>query len=411
MSLGLLAVVPTLGLYLRERFGLEGEELQSWTGIAYAAAPFTAAVVGPVWGVLGDRKGRKLMVLRASFAIGVTTALMPLATTPEWFTALRILQGAFAGYIAPAMALGTADVPPERQGHTLGRLQLALAMGMLTGPAVGAEIAHLWGRSAVFYFTSALSIVSMLPVALFVREDRSGLYVDAVGAPARSFSARFVGDLTDLLRNKVFVALLLCIFALRLGQNMVEPYIALWVPELGALPAIRAFVPTGERALELTIAASFVVLAVAQLLFTTSWGRLADRVGPLRCLGVVGLALGGTWLWTAHATGITTFFGLRCVGAVFMAGGMTLSYASVARRVRPERKTLAFSLVQSGMQLGMALGPVVGDLIVAGREVVLFGSGIPGLYRLGGTLLIIAGIGMLLLRAIGARLGATTYPG
>jgi MFS family permease len=121
-------------------------------------------------------------------------------------------------------------------------------------------------------------------------------------------------------------------------------------------------------------------------------------------LGVVGLALGVTWLWTAQASGITTFFVLRCVGAVFMAGGMTLSYASVARRVRPERKTLAFSLVQSGMQLGMALGPVVGDFVVAG-------GGIPGLYRLGGTLLIAAGIGMLLLRAIGARLGATTYPG
>lgn len=385
VSLGLMAVVPTLGLFLEDRFGLRGEELQTWTGWTFAAAPLTAAMFGPLWGILGDRLGRKVMLVRASLAIGLASALVPLAPSPGWVVVCRVLQGAFAGFIAPALALGLTGVPRARQGHALGRMQLALALGLLVGPAVGGEIAATWGRAAVFYFTSVLSVAAALPVILFAKEDLTQLVTDRGQRPP------FWRDLRELMGSRVFVVLLMFIFLLRFGQHMVEPYIALWVTELGAHPLVAALVDDPDHAIERTIALAFGVLALGQLLCTTWWGRMADWFGPLRCLAAVGVSLSILFFATAVMDDIESFMWLRCIAAVFTAGSMTLAYAAVSCRVRPECRTLAFSLVQSGIQFGLSLGPVVGDLFAGGW-------GMRGLYGAGGVCLAVAGLGMIGLR-------------
>lgn len=410
VSLGLMAVVPTLGLYIEERFGLTGDRLQTWTGLVYAAAPLTAALLGPFWGILGDRVGRKVMVVRASLGIGTAMGLMPLAPSPAWLLALRIFQGAFAGFVAPAMVLGTAGIPREREGRAIGRLQLALAMGLLIGPAVGGQIAYAFDRAAVFYFTSALSLASMLPVVFLASELPAEAPAEApaelparvpakvpVEEPPAEQEPAPRGGLGNLFGSPIFLALLVGIFLLRFGQHMVEPYVSLWVRELGVHPILLDLAGDPREALEWTIAVAFGVLAIAQLLFTTGWGRLADAIGPLRCLAAVGLGLALIFFLTAIATSIEGFLVLRCFAAVFMAGGMTLSYAAVARRVGPECKSLAFSLVQSGMQLGLSLGPVLGDLIA---HRIAADAGMAGLYFTGGTCLAVAGVGMMVLRVV-----------
>lgn len=389
--MGLMAIVPTLGLYIEDRYGLVGEDLQSWTARIFAAAPLTAACVGPFWGGLGDRWGRKPMVIRAGLAICVTTAIMPLAPSPLALLLLRMLQGAFAGFVAPAMALGLASVGSRRQGLVIGRLQVAMALGLLVGPALGAEVAHRFDRAAVFYFTSIVSLVAVLPVALWAREHNED---EAQDRQKRSLVSHLRADLGALLGSGVFVGLLGCVFLMRFGQHMVEPFVALWVPELGALPLLKGWVGDSERAMALTIAMAFGVLAGAQLLFTAQWGRLADRIGPLRCLAIVGLGLSLVFMLTSQVVTIGGFMILRGLAAIFMAGSMTLAYAAVARRVTSGRQSLAFSLVQSGMQFGLALGPVLGDVMAGGH-------GMSRIYGIGGLCLAVAGVGMIVIRVVG----------
>jgi len=400
VSLGLMAIIPTLGLYVGDRFGLTGSDQRFWTGWAYASAPLAAACAGPFWGVLGDRGGRRRMVVRATLAIAVSTACMPWATSPGWLVVLRVLQGAFAGFVAPAMALGTDGVPAERQGHVIGRLQLAMALGLLVGPAVGAEVAFHFGRAGVFYFTSAVSLLAAAPVWFFVEQDRRETHVEVSRPPLLH---AFRHDFAVLLGNRIFVALLGCVFLMRFGQHMVEPFVAIWVRELGALPAIEAMAGAPELALERTVALAFIVLAAAQLLLTTRWGRLSDRIGPLRCLVILGSGLSVVFFLTSMVDGITPFMILRCGAAVFMAGSMTLAYAAAARRVAADRKSLAFTLMQSGMQFGLALGPIVGGVLATG-------SGVPQLYLIGGGCLAVASVGMMILRVAGRALETQLPP-
>lgn len=134
---GLTVMVPLLPFYLRELGALEADENRLWTGLCLAAPAVTLAMVSPVWGKLGDRWGRKWMVVRALIGLAVSLALMGLAQTPLQFFLFRLLQGACGGVVDSASAFAGAEAPEEERGSVLGRLQSATAAGALAGPLVG----------------------------------------------------------------------------------------------------------------------------------------------------------------------------------------------------------------------------------------------------------------------------------
>ncbi len=394
-SMGLMAFLPTLTVYVGERYGITDPiELTFWGSIVYGAAPLAAAVFGPLWGALGDRVGKKAMAVRANLAICVTTAFMPFAPSAVVLLLLRMLQGALAGYVAPAMALVAQDAPPSRQGRTIASLQTAMAIGSGIGPLVGSEVTLLYGRHAVLWFTSVATGIAGLLLLRFASETQ---------APSRargeSFGAQFGRSCRDLLGNRLFLALLGVMLVLRLGQNMLEPFVALVVRDLGAPSWIEAACESRQEAIERTVGAAFTVLAVAQVLFTPLWGRASDRLGPLRCLAWLALSLGAVLVATWMSAGIGEFLSLRSVAACFMAGSMTLAYAAVSRRVHPERRTFAFSLVQSCMQFGFALGPWFGGFVARiGATAERANLHLP--FLVAGVLCVASGLLMIVLRRI-----------
>ncbi len=395
-SMGLMAILPVLTLYVEERFAIDDPgELTWWAGMIYGVAPLLAAICGPFWGALGDRVGKRPMAIRANLAIALSTTAMPFADTPLMLMLLRAVQGAFAGYVAPAMALVTQNAPVDRQGRTIAGLQVAMAMGLLVGPMVGGEMSLAFGRVSLFWLTAGLAVVAALLLMCFAHEDK--VHVGEGTRPP--FGADFREQISLLLHNRVFVVLLVLIFGQRLGQNMLEPFVALFVEQLGSARWVAALSRGPDQALERTIAVAFGVLAVAQLLFTWSWGRASDRFGPLRCLAVLSLVLAVLQVAMATVASIDAFLLLRALAAVFMAGSMTLSYASVTRRVAVERRTLAFSMVQSCMQFGFAFGPVLGGRIATiGATEEHANLRLP--FQVAGVLCAVVGVGMLLLRRL-----------
>lgn len=386
VACGLMAVIPMLPLFVEERFSIrDPAAVRAWAALAFAAAPLTAACCGPVWGAIGDRVGRKAMVLRAMLAIGLVLQAMPLAPDPTTLTVLRVLQGAFAGYIAPAMALVTADAPLERTGRALARLQVALALGLMLGPLAGAEVGARLGRAAVFHVAGGLALLAAVPVWLFAREESP-----APRGRAGGVVWTLVADLADLLRLPRLAGLLGLFVVVRIGTHMPEPFVALWVRELGPLPWL-AQGGDPASAVDRTTALAFAVLAVAQFVFTPLWGRAADRFGPLGCLVANCFALGLLSLASAHVPDVGVWLVLRCLAAACMAGGMTLTYAAVARRAPPSRRGTAFALVQSSLQLGLALGPLTGALAARGET-------LRPVFTVAGMVLLAGGLGLAWLR-------------
>lgn len=392
-SMGLMAFLPILPLYVHERFGIaDPAELAFWASIVYGAAPLSAAIAGPFWGALGDRLGKKPMAIRANVAIALTTALMPFAPTPLLLVVMRAVQGVLAGYVAPAMALVSQDTPRGEQGRVIAKLQVAMASGSFLGPFVGAEATHWFGRSALFWIASLLSAGAALQLHVFAREQRQ-----AAAGSRGSFFGDFARGCAGLLQQRVFAWLLVLVVLLRLGQNMLDPLLALFVRELGPAGWIASWSDTRELALDRTIALPFTLLAVAQWVCTPWWGRQADRHGPLRCLAVLSLGLAVLLAATAFVAHIDQFLLLRALVACLMAGSMTLAYAAAGKRVADGNRTLAFAMVQSCIQLGLAVGPMLGATVNA------VAGGLRPAFLCAAVLCGVAGAGMFVLRRLSPR--------
>ncbi len=395
-SMGLMAFLPVLALYVQERFHIEeGPELAFWASIIYGAAPLAAALAGPIWGAMGDRTGKKPMAIRANVAIALTTAAMPLMPTPMALLCMRALQGVLAGYVAPAMSLVSQGVPREQHGRVIAKLQVTMAMGSFLGPIIGAEATHWFGRSALFWLASVLSGLAALQLHLFAQEEVP------VASPQRGpFLADFVRASLGLLRHPVIGWLLALLLVLRLGQNMLEPLLSLYVRDLGPAPWLANCSATPALAIDRTVAFAFGLLAVAQWVCTPWWGKQADRFGALRCLAILSLLLAGLLAVMATVTTISQFLWLRAAIACLMAGSMTLAYAAASQRVADENRTLAFAMVQSCIQFGLAIGPMLGAFVVAESTGPLAFS---RAFVWAAGLCLIAGLGMLLLRAVTTR--------
>src|SRR5262245_40375827 len=171
--MGLMAFLPVLTVYVGEAFRIaDPKEQLFWGSVIYGSAPLTAAACGPFWGALGDRLGKRPMAVRANLAIALTTAFMPLAPSPLVLLLLRAIQGAFAGYVAPAIALVMQDAGPSRQGRTIASLQTAMALGTALGPLVGGELTLWVGRHSLFWCTSALTAAAAIVLWFCTTEAR-----------------------------------------------------------------------------------------------------------------------------------------------------------------------------------------------------------------------------------------------
>ncbi len=165
--MGFSSSSPIWAYYIQD-LGVDANAVARWSGIIISAASIGMGLMGPVWGALGDRHGRKLMVMRAMFGGGIILGLMGFARTVEQLALLRLIQGIFAGTVAAATALVASDTPKDKLGLTLGKLQLAIFLGQAFGPTTGGFIADTFGYRATFWATSGYLLIAGLIVLFFV---------------------------------------------------------------------------------------------------------------------------------------------------------------------------------------------------------------------------------------------------
>src|SRR5947208_9182926 len=110
----------------------------SWVVSAYVVA---AAASTPLWGKLGDRHGRKLL-LEVSLAMFLgASALCGMAQSITFLVAARIVQGAAAGGLMTLAMAAVGDlVPPRQRGRYQGYIAATFAVATVVGPLVGGAL-------------------------------------------------------------------------------------------------------------------------------------------------------------------------------------------------------------------------------------------------------------------------------
>ena len=115
---------PFIPLYLVE-LGESQSSAIAWTGLGQAVGSLALMVANPIWGALGDRFGRKSMVIRAMLAGAVTLTIMGLSTQAWQLFVARVLQGLAGGSSPALLTLAAVSLPRAHLGMAMGFMQAA----------------------------------------------------------------------------------------------------------------------------------------------------------------------------------------------------------------------------------------------------------------------------------------------
>src|SRR5213078_4740189 len=155
----------------------------SWLVTAYVVA---AAATTPLWGKLGDRHGRKLLLEVALVTFIAASALCGAAQDITVLIALRAVQGAAAGgLMALAMAAVGDLVAPRERGRYQGYIAAAFAAATVIGPLVGGLLVDEASWRWVFYVNLPIGAAALVGLRLRLpasESERPDKPLDALGA-------------------------------------------------------------------------------------------------------------------------------------------------------------------------------------------------------------------------------------
>ena len=155
-GIGSSLIAPFISLYISTLGHYSKTELNIWSGLVFSSTFIVLAIVSPLWGRLADQKGRKLMLLRASLGMAISISLMAFVTAAWQLLILRMLLGAFSGFVSNSMALMASSAPKEKSGAVLSLLTTGSVAGTLIGPIIGGVLVNITGYRRVFSVTGII---------------------------------------------------------------------------------------------------------------------------------------------------------------------------------------------------------------------------------------------------------------
>jgi DHA1 family multidrug resistance protein-like MFS transporter len=350
-------VFPFLPLYIAELGVGDVQQVEIWSGLSSFAQAMVLAISSPIWGAVADRRGRRLMVLRAAFGGGVVIGLMGFAQNIWQFLGLRLIQGATTGVVAAASALAISFVPRQRVGMALGLIQMSSFAGQAVGPSLGGLSADHFGYRLSFGVSGCLFLLAGVLTVLFVREN----FVPPPPDATRSGGlAGLLRDIRIRSRDRQLLIMMLVLFSAQFGVNVVQPMLPLFVQYID--PSQSAATVTG---LIFTVAG--VVAAISSLV----WGRLGDRIGHRRLLIAMALGAGLVYIPQGLVVSVVQLIVLRGVLGIFDGGLLPSANALIASST-PVGKSggsgshgTTYGLVYLANGFGFAFGPLAGGVIAA----------------------------------------------
>jgi DHA1 family multidrug resistance protein-like MFS transporter len=338
-------MLPFLPYYIQV-LGIEDPvQLRVWVGLLTSGPALTMGLTAPMWGLLADRFGKKMMMIR-SFAAGTLVVFcMGLAPNAETVLVLRLLQGMLTGTITAAAALVASSVPKEKLSSSLGFLSSSTFIGVSLGPFFGGIISELLGFRSSFFIGAAILTIGLLLVIFFVQEDKEKT-TSGKNPAAKGFHLR------ELL-TQPFIILFIILFCMRIIRVLPNPFIALHVQDIiGTIKGAPTIMGTISAGRGLATAVAGVTLS-----------RLGDRHDRLRLILIfcfLAFLSAFPIFFTVSLAGFSFFF---ILSTFFLGGIEPLIQSSLSYRTPPEKRGLLFGLQTSIGSAAWSLSPLAGSAV------------------------------------------------
>ncbi|MCI4010694.1 MFS transporter [Brevibacterium sp. ZH18] len=333
-------------------------QIMAWAslGISFLFRPLGAIIAGH----LGDRIGRKKMLVLTLILMGLATSLIGLLPNyaaigigaPILLTLLRILQGFSAGgEWGGAALLSVEHAPVNKRGLFGAYPQIGVPVGMILATGViwilttilTPEQFASFGWRIPFLFSVVLVVVGY-----YIRRQVEESPIFAELAERRAESS---APLSTLFRkNTKEVVLSALIF---IGNNAVGYMIIAFFAAYASRPIEEGGMVGLDRApvLLATTLASF-----GWLIFTMWGGALSDKLGRVRTfqIGYIFLIL---WLVPTFLMIDTGSIWMYGIGIFVLTVGMGLSYGPMSAMYA---EMFPAQVRYSGVSIGYALGAILG---------------------------------------------------
>jgi metabolite-proton symporter len=327
-------------------------QLVSWAtiGVSFFFRPLGAVIAGR----LGDRVGRKAMLVFTLVMMGASTALIGLLPTyaqigvwaPILLMVLRILQGFSAGGEWGGAALMAVEhAPRDRRGFWGAYPQIGVPVGMIIATLVlfllrlsmSEEQFLEWGWRVPFLLSVALIVVGY-----FIRAAVSESPVFKEMVERKRESATPLKQLLQTNKKQVLLAAVIFI-----GNNAAGYLVIAFLSSY----AQKTLKMDASPVLLATLLASF-----GWLIFTLFGGALSDRIGRVRTFQL-GYVLIFAWVIPMFLLVDTRNIWAYGVGIFVLTVGLGLSYGPMSAMYAEMFPT---SVRYSGIGIGYALGSILG---------------------------------------------------
>lgn len=308
-------------------------------GVVVGAFSVSAFFLRPWVGGLGDRRGRKPLMLIGTGLFAVSVLGYGLSPDPATLAVLRLVTGTGEAFFFVGMVTAFTDMaPPQRRGEAMSLASLSLYIGIGAGPVIGEVAIERLGFAGAWVLAAGAGLAALVLV----------LPTPETGPPTP-----LPDDAEPVRRHRLVhpagVVPGLVLLASILGMAGFLTFVPLYALDLGM---------GGSRMVLLAFAG--VVVAIRSV-----GARIPDVLGPGRAtrialaLSAVGLAVAGAW---RAPTGLM-------VGAVVLGAGIALLTPSVfslaVERVPPQERGAVIGTTSAFLDLALGLGPMALGVVAA----------------------------------------------
>lgn len=319
-------------------------------GLLVSLYALGVAIGAPVLTALTGRWPRKklLLALMALFTAG--NVLAYLAPGYESLVAARVLTGLAHGvFFSIGSTIATSLVSKDKEASAIALMFTGLTVALVTGVPLGTWIGQMFGWRATFLIVALLGLIALIGSALLVPNNLK----QNKAAPLKS---------QLLVLTEPRLLLVYAMTAVGYGGTFVAfTYLA---------PILQQVSGFDAGAISLILLVYGLSVAIGNI-----WGgKLADKLGPVKALSFIFAALALVLLTFTF----TAVHPLLAVLTVFIWGGFAFGnvpglqvyVVQLAEKYRPEAVDVASGLNIAAFNMGIALGAVIGGMVVAKMQLV-----------------------------------------
>lgn len=335
-------------LYLQS-IGFDESGIKLWTGILASAGIALGFWFVPFWGVLADRHGRKLLILR-SFAIEAVAVVLMAFTNNIWVFLLgRMMTGLALGNTGLMFATLADESPRDRVGLAISIVTGSQPLGLVLGSLLGGLVVSRLGISYLFAVDGVLIGLVTLMLAVLFKDTFVVGTIYPLGRMLRMAMSAVVG-------TPLVLSMFVFSFITTFGTFFSTPFISNRIVEM---------VAGGDSGS--TIGLVFGIAGVATIIATPLWGIAADRWGHRRLLPLVVLLTAVLYVPLYFATDITQFTARLFLLYAVNPAVNSLTFATIGLETPPEKRSSVMSMIFMPLNAAILFAPTLA--VVISREI------------------------------------------